>query len=168
MKIESNWPWLAGVFDGEGHISTRDRSGNGHLPRYRSPRSIVLTVNQHHPEMLNRLFEVVEYRGNLYEFTKKRPANTITYSPGDSYTTYGWRTGKRSDILYIVGKMWPWLGLLKRAQCAMAIDLHTSLDPKREQVNPLYVKEFLLNYTGDLEFQKLYKKRTGESDKEDN
>lgn len=140
--MKSNWAWAAGLFDGEGHISCRDRTGNGHLPKFKSTRTIVLTINQHHREVLERFQTVTADRGHIYTLTKTRPSHsTLT----GQYFSYAWRTGKRENILYIVESMWPWLGSVKRTQAAKSILLHTSLDPHRQQVNP----DYILNYYND-------------------
>ncbi len=140
MKPTSeDWAWAAGFFDGEGHISTRDRSGLGHLPKYHALRSIVLAINQHHPEVLHRFINITEERINFFHFTKTRPARSKL---SGTYDSYGIRTGKRENVLYIVEHMWPWLGSVKREQAYQAIALHTKLDPKKLQQLPEYLVEY--------------------------
>lgn len=146
FQIESNWAWAAGLFDGEGHISCRNRTGQGHLPRHRSPRSIVLTINQHHEEVLDRFLVVTGDRMNKFHFTKTRPARSKL---SGTYDSWGIRTGKRENILYIVEHMWPWLGSVKRLQAAEAIVLHTSLDPQQLQVVPPYLQSYYQDRAGD-------------------
>ena len=139
-KIISNWAWAAGLFDGEGHISTRDRTGNGHNPKYRSPRSIILTINQHDEQVLDRFNEVTGNIMGKYHFTKTRPPQSKLTG---TYDSWGIRTGKRDSILYIIENMWPWLGDVKRLQAALAIDKHSNLDPKGLHKTPEYIVQYL-------------------------
>lgn len=139
--IKSNWAWAAGLFDGEGHISCRDRTGRGHLGKYRSPRTMTVAISQHHREVLERFQEVVGC-GKIYEITKTRPPHSKLTG---QYPSYSWRTGQRGNALVIVEGMWPWLGSVKRLQAASSLVLHTNLDPKGTDVLPSY----LLDYYND-------------------
>lgn len=72
---ELEWAWAAGFFDGEGHISCRDRSGNSHLAKYRSPRTLALCISQHDREVLDR-FKTIAQCGKVYTIQKTRPAHS--------------------------------------------------------------------------------------------
>jgi len=148
FQIESNWAWAAGLFDGEGHVSCRNRTGSSHLPKYRSPRSIVLTINQHHEEVLDRFILVTGGRVNKYHFTKTRPKQSKLTG---TYDSWGVRTGKRDNVIYIVDHMWPWLGSVKRLQAASSLILHTSLDPKGTDVLPSYMIDYYNDRAGDFD-----------------
>jgi len=67
-----------------------------------------------------------------------------------SYTRYQWRTGKRGDILFVVERMWPGLGSIKRLQAATAIVKHTELDPHQLQVVPDYLRQYYNDRAGDV------------------
>ena len=138
MVTDTDWAWAAGFFDGEGHISTRNRTGNGHLPKYRSGRSIVICINQHHREVLDRFYDIVGY-GNVTMITKTRPERSAL---SGTYESFSWRCGKREGVLHAVEHMWPYLGSVKRLQAAGAIILHTRLDPKGQQVVPSYLLDY--------------------------
>lgn len=108
--------WAAGLFDGEGHISCRDRTGGGHLVKYKSPRSIVITISQHHTAVLERFQEAVGL-GKIYVVTRSRPS-------GELYKSYSWRTGKFERVQAVTVMMWPWLGEVKRAQAIKAFKIY--------------------------------------------
>lgn len=142
---DTDWAWAAGFFDGEGHISCRDRTGNGHLEKYRSPRTLTMAISQHHREVLDR-FSSIARCGQVYTLTKTRPARSALTG---QYLSYSWRTGRRLPILWVIEGMWPYLGSVKRFQAASAIVLHTSLDPRREQVTPPYLLGYYNDRAGD-------------------
>lgn len=148
MSSES-WAWAAGFFDGEGHISCRDRTGRGHLEKYRSPRTLTVAISQHHREVLEK-FQVIVGCGTIYELTKTRPARSKLTG---QYQSYSWRTGKRGDALKVVEGMWPWLGSIKRLQAASSLMLHTSLDPKHTDTLPNYLVNYYNDRAGE-DFQK--------------
>lgn len=144
--MSHSWAWAAGFFDGEGHISCRDRTGRGHLEKYRSPRTLTMAISQHHREVLDR-FAKIAGGGKVYTITKTRPARSNLTG---TYLSYSWRTGRRETVLYVLEHMWPWLGSVKRLQAAEAIVLHTSLDPQQLQVVPSYLQSYYNDKAGEL------------------
>lgn len=142
MSADTDWAWLAGFFDGEGHSSCRDRTGNSHLEKYRSPRTIVMAISQHDNDVLYRVHRITG-RGKIYSITKTRPErSTLT----GQYQSYSWRTGRRADLIFIGEHMWPYLGIVKKTQLAITLDLHTRLDPKGQDVLPDFVQVFKNQY----------------------
>lgn len=111
--------WAAGLFDGEGHIGCRDRTGRTHLVRYKTPRTLVITISQHHRGVLQRFQKAVGL-GTIYTVHRKRPS-------GEPYTSYSWRTGKFEYVQAIVAMLWPWLGTVKRTQATRALLLYREI-----------------------------------------
>jgi hypothetical protein len=80
--------WCAGFFDGEGHVSAK-RHG------------IALSVNQIHPEVIERFKDAVGKRRPVYKFV----------------------AGSFHDVQAICAMLWPWLGSVKREQFKRALEV---------------------------------------------
>lgn len=122
MREREELAWAAGLFDGEGHISCRERRSKGHFSR-----NIVMTVAQNHPEVLERFRDAVDL-GKIHSIDRYRPAESKLEG---GFITYSWRTGRFEHIQAAAAMIWPWLGSVKRAQIAEMLKFYHSLRPSR-------------------------------------
>lgn len=98
--------WAAGFFDGEGHVSSRERRGKNPANIH---RRIQLIVGQRHREPLERFRSAVNGQGNIYEGLK------------DGRPFFQFSTGRYETVQAIVAMIWPFLCSVKQAQAAKAL-----------------------------------------------
>lgn len=100
-----NLAWLAGFFDGEGHVSAirrRDRAAD----RY----AIRLSIDQVSPELLERCAEITGFgKIDRREEAKRR-------------TIHVWRVSTFENVQAFIAMVWPWLSSKRREQGALALE----------------------------------------------
>lgn len=97
MDDQLGWAWAAGFFDGEGHTGFY-------------VNQVVICISQNHREVLDNFQQSVDV-GKVY-------------GPYDRFgvnTRFDYRCTQQSAII-VLGKMWPWLGTIKKNQALVALN----------------------------------------------
>ncbi len=97
-KLDPDWLWLAGIYEGEGSL-TRNGKRDGH--------GMQLTVTMEDKDIIDRLATVAG-RGTVCGPYKRDNPNWSDM--------WRWAVRRREDVLYVVNGMWDQLGQRRKAQ----------------------------------------------------
>lgn len=116
-SLDERHAWAAGLFDGDG--STYLAKHRTHAGYVRAEMAVTQSSRAGRPAVLTRLREVLGagHIGGPY-------GGTENWEP-----VYRWKVYKRSEIEAIAEAIWPWLGLVKRAQAATVISRNAAQAP---------------------------------------
>ena len=100
MKIPNpNWAWIAGIYEGEGCISSRSHVRKDGT---RAPRLTVVMADE---DVITRLYNItgVGTVSGPYNYTGGKPQ-------------FKWHISELDDIEYIISQIWEWLGERRKQQ----------------------------------------------------
>lgn len=116
--------WAAGLFDGEGCTYMRDGK------RGRDRPEITLSITQCYDADVLHRFRAAVGVGHV-----TGPVNESGTGQGPRWNYRALRT---TDSLLALDLIWPWLGVIKRAQATRAVEAYRSLVPVR-YLRPAFV-----------------------------
>lgn len=106
MATEAELAWAAGLFEGEGCISS-----------IRAGRTWYLKVAMTDREVLDR-FHAIVGRGRIYIHSAHKSKRGIERGWSKAWV---WQVGSRGDVLHVLGLLMPNLGSRRRARAEEAL-----------------------------------------------
>src|SRR5574343_144237 len=92
------WPWAAGLFEGEGCITTNRRK----------PK---LQLQMTDEDIVRRFAAVVGVGYVSGPFPRAHPRKPV----------YQWAVYRFDEFEYVIGGLWPWLGQRRKARCTEVV-----------------------------------------------